>query len=446
MKEHPMVAFIGLVILASVTSPVNSQNANQKPGESLTPDELRRQTRTDLSIPLDPLPKVDAATSRDWPLHNLDPANARYATPRQIDSSNVKSLAVRWLYHTRSSASSPIVVNGVMYVTTADSVVALNAATGRPIWTNSEAGSTRGAAYADGKVYVAKDSRVFALDAGTGRLVDGFGEKGVSQALTGVLQARFPTLAKPGDWGYSFNTAPQCFKGVVVVGTALSENHIPSGVVLALDGMTGKALWHFLGVPQGPDDEGWEIAKDTWIGGVRHGGGIWATPAVDAETETLHLTIANPSPDQDGSARKGINLFSNSFVALELKTGRMKWYYQQVHHELWDYDAGQQPTLFDVQVRGRSVKAVAAANKNGFVYILNRDTGEPINSIVETPVSTETTTPGEQVWPTQPIPRTASGSVMRPTAAQVPELIFPRYDSYPKVPFYTPPTRNGAVH
>jgi alcohol dehydrogenase (cytochrome c) len=124
----------------------------------------------------------------------------------------------------------------------------------------------------------------------------------------------------------------------------------------------------------------------------------------------------------------------------------MKWYYQQVHHDLWDYDAGQQPTLFDVQVRGRTVKAAAAANKNGFVYILNRTTGEPINPIVETPVSTETATPGEEVWPTQPIPRTASGSVMKPTAAQVPELVFPRYDSYPKVPFYTPPTRSGAVH
>ena len=133
---------------------------------------------------------------------------------------------------------------------------------------------------------------------------------------------------------------------------------------------------------------------------MRHGGGIWATPAIDVQSNTLHMTIANPSPDQDGSARKGINLFSNAFVALDLKTGKLKWYFQQVHHDLWDYDAGQQPTLFDVQVNGRIVRAAAAANKNGFVYILNRETGQPINPIVETPVSTVSEMPGEEVWPT----------------------------------------------
>lgn len=235
--------------------------------------------------------------------------------------------------------------------------------------------------------------------------------------------------------------------GVMAVqGADLSENHIPGGVVLAIDGRTGKLLWKFLGVPQGPEDEGWEIAKDTWVGGVRHGGGVWATPAIDPESGTLHMTIANPSPDQDGSARKGINLFTNSFVALDLKTGKLKWYYQQVHHDLWDYDAGQQPTLFDILVGGRPVKAIAAANKNGFVYILNGETGQPINPIVETPVPTATKTPGEEVWPTQPIPHTASGRPMVPTASQFPENIYSRYASYPQVPFYTPPTLTGAVH
>jgi glucose dehydrogenase len=113
---------------------------------------------------------------------------------------------------------------------------------------------------------------------------------------------------------------------------------------------------------------------------------------------------------------------------------------------LWDYDAGQQPTLFDVRVGGRTVKATAAANKNGFVYILNRETGQPINPIVEMPVPTVTETPGEEVWPTQPIPHTSSGRRMTPTAAQVPGEVFARYASYPKLPFYTPPTRSGAVH
>jgi PQQ-dependent dehydrogenase (methanol/ethanol family) len=398
-------------------------------------------------IPFVAIPQIDRATSRDWPLHNLDLANSRYSPLGQINSSNVKSLAVKWLYHMRDGGATPIVVDGMMYVTTSESVVALDAATGRAVWSTNEARSNRGAAYGDGKIYVAREARLWALDAKTGKLVESFGDKGVSHVLTKVLTAKFPQLKNPAEWGYFYNMAPQYHAGIVVVGTALTENHIPSGVVLAVDGRTGKLLWKFWGVPQGPDDEGWDIAKDTWVGGVRHGGGIWATPAIDSESGTLHVTIANPSPDQDGSARKGINLFTNAFVALDLKTGKLKRYYQQVHHDLWDYDAGQQPTLFDIRVSGRIVKAVAAGNKNGYVYILNRETGQPINPIVETPVPTKTEVPGEEVWPTQPIPHTASGEPMVPAASQVvPENLYSQYASYPKVPFYTPPTLKGAIH
>ena len=202
MPDFSLVRCTSMALAASLTITVSGQIASQQRGETLTPDELRRQTRTDLSVPLVSFPAVNSATSRDWPLHNLDPANSRYATSNQITSSNVKSLAVRWLFHTRASASSPIVVDGVMYVTTAESVIALNAATGRAIWTNSEAGSNRGAAYGDGKIYLARDARVFALDAKTGKFVVGFGDRGVSHALTDLLKARFPALEKPAAWGY----------------------------------------------------------------------------------------------------------------------------------------------------------------------------------------------------------------------------------------------------
>jgi quinoprotein glucose dehydrogenase len=331
-------------------------------------------------------------------------------------------------------------------VTTPQSVVALDATTGRAVWANTTVSSNRGAAFGDGKIYLAKDDRVMALDARTGEPVPSFGDRGVSHALAEVLKARYPDIGKPAEWGYYFNMAPQYYNGIVIVATALGENHIPGGLVLALDGNTGKLIWKFTGVPQGPEDEGWDIAKDTWVGGVRHGGGVWATPSIDAESGTVLMTIANPSPDQDGSARKGINLFSNSFVALDLKTGKLKWYFQQIHHDLWDYDAGQQPTLFDIRVGGRTVKAVAAGNKNGFVYVLNRETGQPINPIVETPVPVVADVPGEEVWPTQPVPYTASGRPMVPTAPQVPRTVFPRYESYPKLPFYTAPKRAGAIH
>jgi alcohol dehydrogenase (cytochrome c) len=416
-------------------------------GEALSPEELRRATTRDTRVRLVPLPKVDRATSSDWPLHNLDIRNSRYAPLKQINASNIRNVAVKWLYHTRNAGSTPIVVDGVMYITTADQVVALDATSGRPVWINADAGSGRGAAYGDGKIYLARDARIWALDARTGKPVESFGQKGVSYVLSEALKSKYPRLETPADWGYSFNMAPQYYDGILIIGTALSENHIPGGLILGVDARSGRLIWQFWGVPQGPGDEGWETAKDTWVGGVRHGGGIWATPAVDPESGTLHMTIANPSPDQDGSARKGINLFTNAFVALDARTGKLKWHFQQVHHDIWDYDAGQQPTLFDIRVNGRMVKAVAAANKNGYVYILNRETGQPINPIVETPVATETDVPGEEVWPTQPIPHTAAGKPMVPTASQeVAGELYPEYGKYPRVPFYTPPKLTGAVH
>jgi quinohemoprotein ethanol dehydrogenase len=415
----------------------------------LTPEELQADVsagaQSGRSVGLAPVPRVDPATSHDWPLHNLDAANSRYAPLGQINSANVGSLAVRWLYH--GNGGAPIVVDGLMYLTRRDGVVALNAATGRVVWRNGEAVGSRGAAHGDGTIYVAGGTSVMALDARTGEFVTGFGEEGVSNVLADVLQERYPALKEATAWGYRVNMAPQYHGGVIVVGTALSESHIPGGLILGIDAKTGEHLWTFVGVPQGPQDEGWEIAKDTWVGGARHGGGIWQTPAIDAATETLHLTIANPSPDQDGSARKGINLFTNAFVTLELRTGKLLWYYQQIHHDLWDYDAGQQPTLFDFEMDGRTVPATAAGNKNGLLYILNRETGEPINPIVETAVPTATETPGEEVWPTQPIPHTRAGTPMVPLAKQFPtENVFPQFGSYPKVPFYTPPTPNGALH
>lgn len=445
MNLQKLHAAVWICVAAALSTPVASQEAAKS--RDLTPEEQCASMGQNLNNPFVPVPKVNPATSQGWPLNHLDLKNSRYSTLNQITSANAGSLAVRWLYHAKNAGSSPIVVDGIMYVSSADSVVALDAATGRPVWSNVKIGSARGVVYGDGKIYVAKDVRVMALDAKTGEPVESFGDAGVSNAMTDVLKAKYPQIGKPSEWGYSINMVPQYANGILIVGTALSENHIPGGFIVAIDGKTGTPIWRFMGVPQGPEDEGWDIAKDTWVGGVRHGGGIWATPSVDLAAGTLHLTIANPSPDQDGSARKGINLFTNSFVTLDLKTGKIKWYFQQVHHDLWDYDAGQQPILFDLRVGGRTVKASAAGNKNGFIYILDRETGRPINPIVETPVPTKTEIPGEEVWPTQPIPHTAAGKPMIPTAPQAVERpLFPQFEKYPKLPFYSPPMRNGAVH
>ena len=415
-----------------------------------TPEELLAEissARVRRGKSFDRVPIVDGSTSYDWPLHNADLANSRFVPLDQINAENVNKMSVNWLYHTGNSRGTPIVVNGLMYIAKPDSVVALDASTGRPVWENTEASGTRGAAYGQGVVYVASDVRVMALDAITGEFVEGFGDSGVSVVLSEVLRIKYPNLEEPMKWGYRYNMAPQYHDGVLIVGTALSESHIPGGLVLAIDASTGSLLWSFLTIPQGPDDEGWDIAKNTWAGGVRHGGGVWGTPAIDLGTDTVHLTVANPSPDQDGSARRGINLFTNAFVTLGLRTGRIQWYYQQVHHDIWDYDAGQQPTLFDVFVEDTLVPVTAAGNKNGLLYLLNRNSGEPINPIIETPVPTLTLTPGEEVWPTQPIPYTRDGQPIKPLASQFPtENLYPEFGAYPKVPFYTPPTPDGALH
>ena len=179
--------------------------------QELSPEQLRLATTRDTPVRLVPLPNVDRATSRDWPLHNLDLANSRYSPLKQINASNIKSVTVKWLYHTRNAGSTPIVVDGVMYIATSDQIVALDATTGRPTSNNTEASHGRGAAYGDGKIYVAKDARIWALDAKTGKPVEGFGKKGVSYVLSEVLKAKYPQLEKPADWGYSFNMAPQYY-------------------------------------------------------------------------------------------------------------------------------------------------------------------------------------------------------------------------------------------
>ena len=157
----------------------------------------------------------------------------------------------------------------------------------------------------------------------------------------------------------------------------------------------------------------------------RVGGGIWSPPTIDTELGLIYVNAGNPSPDYDGSARPGMNLFTNATLALELETGRLVWYYQTVHHDLWDWDHVTGPLLFDTTKDGQTVRGIAAAGKNCLMYLWHRETGEPINPMVETAVPTETDVPGEQVWPTQPIPYNARGVPMTPFCATFPILTDP---------------------
>ena len=381
---------------------------------------------------------ADRAVRRtvNWPLHNLDLAGGRFSSMDQINAANVATLAPRWLFQTGvidgvSNQTTPVVVDGSMYVTDPrGSVYALDAADGRLLWTfdvteliggGAKAGyifRNRGVCYADGVVYTAAGSFLFALDAKTGKPIKTFGKDGQASVILDVIKERYPDVTAAISLGYWFTTAPQVHNGVLYIGSSRSESHIPGGHVIAVDARTGKVLWHFNTIPQDGRDQGWDLAGPTWVGGERNGGGIWETPSIDPELGLIYVAVGNPFGES--SKRIGTNLFTDSILALSLSTGTLKWHYQQVHHDVWDYDSGNQPILFDMQVRGRRVRALAEASKNGYLYILDRESGQPVHPIKETPVPTETTRPGEQPWPTQPIPYTAAGQPMKPVSPVFP--------------------------
>jgi quinohemoprotein ethanol dehydrogenase len=410
-------------------------------------------------VPAQLQPGPNAVTSLDWPLHNRDLAGTRFAAIDQINRSNVRTLVPRWLFQHGvidgvSNQTTPVIVDGSMYVTDSrGSVYAVDAADGHLRWTydvTSLLGGgaregyvfrNRGVCYADGVVYAAAGSFLFALDAKTGKPIQTFGRNGQASVILDVLTTRYPNVKTAISLGYWFTTAPQVYKGVIYIGSTRSESHIPGGHVLAVDAKTGKVLWHFNTIPQDERDQGWEIAGPTWVGGERNGGGIWETPAIDPELGMLYVAVGNPFGDS--AKRIGTNLFTDSILALSLSTGALQWYFQQTHHDVWDFDSGGPPTLFDMQVRGQTVRAVAEASKNGFLYILNRETGQPVHPIKETPVPTETARAGEEPWPTQPIPYTALGQPMSPVCPVFPvDIPLDHLASNKPVPMFTPPGPN----
>jgi quinohemoprotein ethanol dehydrogenase len=395
----------------------------------------------------------------NWALHNLDLAGGRFSPLDQITASNVATLAPRWLFQTGvidgvSNQTTPIVVDGSMYVTDPrGSVYALDAADGRLRWTfdvserlggGAKAGYIfrhRGVCYADGVVYTAAGSFLFAVDAKTGQAIKTFGNDGQASVILDVIKERHPDVTAAIALGYWFTTAPQIYNGVIYIGSTRSESHIPGGHVLAVDAKTGKVRWSFNTIPQDARDRGWDIAGPTWVGGERNGGGIWETPSIDPDLGLVYVAVGNPFGDS--AKRAGTNLFTDSILALSLTDGTLKWHYQQVHHDVWDYDSGTPPILFDMTVRGRRVKALAEASKNGSLYILNRETGQPVHPIKEMPVPTGTAKPGEQPWPTQPMPFTAAGQPMKPVSPVFPvDVPAERLASAKPVPIFTPPAPN----
>lgn len=300
----------------------------------------------------------------NWLLPGRTYDNQRYSTLKQITSDNAKSLGLVALVQTGMTASfetTPVVVNGVMYITTPVVnrkmvISAVNAATGERIWdVTYNLGAfqvccgpvNRGVAVGYGNVYVATlDNQLLALDATDGHT---------------VWQS---TIVSAQD-GYSETLAPQIFDGMVIVGSAGGEWAL-RGFVAAYDAKTGQQRWRWMSTDPKT------YSGDSWKSG---GAMVWTTPAIDPELGLVIFSTGNPNPDLDGTKRDGDNLYSDSIVALDVHTGELKWYYQEVKHDVWDYDAVSNVVLFDVHQNGVTIPAAAQAGKVGWVFIVDRRTG-----------------------------------------------------------------------
>ena len=368
---------------------------------------------------------ADAAVV-EWPTAD-GVQGTHHSSLADITPANVTSLEVAWVYHTgdvgdgkdgaaaTAFEATPLMVDGRLYLSTpASRVVALDAETGAEIWTfdpglDRTAQSmitSRGVAtwldpsLADGepcrrRVFLAAlDARLFALDGTTGERCGDFGDRGEVDLGAGVDRIE----GRREDYQ---QTAPPAVVGdVVVVGSKISDSKVvdaPSGVVRAFDARTGAQRWSWEPLPGvgGLDERG-----DFLPAGAAN---TWATITADAERDLVFVPTGSASPDHWGGFRPGDNLYANSLVALRASTGERVWHFQMVHHDLWDYDLPAPPALVTVRRDGRDVPAVAQATKMGYIFILDRETGEPLFPVEERPVPASDV-PGEVVSPTQPVP------------------------------------------
>ncbi|MGE3509312.1 MAG: PQQ-binding-like beta-propeller repeat protein [Vicinamibacterales bacterium] len=376
---------------------------------------------------------VPAGTSTgQWPVYHGDNRNQHYSPLSQIDANNFSALQIAWRLKTDNFGTrpefklegTPLMVNEVLYTTagTRRAVVALDAATGEIRWVHGEPEGARGAAaprqlsgrgvayWADGReeriFYVTPGFRLVALNAKTGQRVPGFGTDGAvdlkALAVYGTGQPIDPIAGEIG-----LHATPAVGGDTVIVGSAFREGHTPKthnntkGLVQAFDARTGKRLWTFHTIPR-PG----EFGSDTWLNdswAVNGNVGVWNQMAIDEELGMVYLPVETPSSDFYGGHRPGDNLFAESLVALDLKTGRRRWHFQLVHHPLWNMDIATAPILEDLTVNGRAIKAVSVMGKQAMVYVFDRTNGQPVWPMPETPVPAGDV-PGETYSKTQPIP------------------------------------------
>jgi quinohemoprotein ethanol dehydrogenase len=344
-------------------------------------------------------------SGRSWPAPGGDWGTSRYSTLRQITPDNVKSLGAAWvieLPERESSRAFPIISDGLMFLTTnRGRIFALDPATGKTVWSYSHPGygGNRG------------------VGAGEGLLFAGMGDSTVSAVdqMTGQLRwtaPRDPALPAQGM------TAQPVYGGGVVVATVSGGDNFARGRAIGYEAKTGKQLWVFdvVPAPGQPGHETWPKDSDIWKYG---GGAIWTIPSIDADLGLVYIATGNAVPQFGGEIRSGDNLYTDSVVALELKTGKIRWHYQLVHHDIWEHDVSTGPVLYDATVNGRPRKGIAVARTDGYFFLLDRETGKPLLPVEERPVKQDA---HMATSPTQPFPvnadRVGPGCALR---EQVPE-------------------------
>ena len=369
----------------------------------------------------------------EWPYYTADLKGTKYSPLDQINASNFNQLEVAWRFKTDNFGTrpeyklegTPVMVKGVLYTTagTRRSVVALDGKTGEVIWSYSlregqRAGiaprqlSGRGVSYwTDGKgddriVFVTTGYRMVELNAHTGQPVASFGKNGILDLKEGMVKGTGQQIdLETGEAG--LHSTPLVVKDVVIVGSSFKEgmtvvtHNNTKGLVRAFDVRTGKLLWTFNTIPR-PG----EFGNETWENGswaTNGNTGVWTQMTVDEDLGLVYLPVETPTSDFYGGHRPGNNLFAESLVCVDLKTGKRKWHFQVVHHPIWDYDLSSAPILADINVNGKAIKAVALPSKEAFLYVFDRVTGEPVWPIEERAVP-QSDVPGEKTSPTQPFP------------------------------------------
>jgi quinoprotein glucose dehydrogenase len=416
------------------------------------------------------------ARNGEWRAWGGDLGVSRYAPLDQINAANFKNLEVAWRFKTENLGripdfnlqATPLMINGVLYFTAGSSrnAVAVDAATGQLLWMHrleegrrAEASSRRlsgrGVGYwTDGKgderiFYVTIGYQLVGLDARTGRPLRDFGKDGIVDLKQDNDQQLDPVTADVG-----WNGAPIVARNVVLVGASHRAGSAPrskeavKGYIRGYDVRTGKRLWIFHTIPR-PG----EFGNDTWLDdswSYTGHTGVWTQMTVDEELGIAYLPVEIPTGDYFGGHRPGNNLFAESLVALDLQTGKRLWHFQFVHHPIWDYDVPCAPILADITVNGKAIKAVAQPTKQGFVYVFDRRTGQPVWPIEERPVE-KGTLPTEwysptQPFPTKPPPFERQGFLPEDVLDLTPELkaeAMKVVSQYKIGPLFTPPIARG---